>query len=90
MLSLYSSQCLCLACNVRFRYFLIILTFVTFGQALHQANRLENMVQLFKAESHAIGIKPVHEIDDAIAKFVLDNVSKKNGYIYFPDNIDIV
>ena len=40
-----------------------------FGKALHQANRLENMVQLLNAESHAIGIKQVHGIDDAIAKF---------------------
>ena len=30
----------------------------------------KNLVQLFNAESHAIGIKPVHGIDDAIAKFV--------------------
>ena len=39
----------------------------------------------FNAESHAIGIKPVHGIDDAISKFVLTNVSKKWIYIYiFP------
>ena len=48
------------------------LTFVAFGQALHQANILKNLVQLFNAESHAIGIKPVHGTDDAIAKFVFD------------------
>ena len=69
-------------------YFLIILTFVAFGQALHQANRLENLVQLFNAESHSIGIKPIRGIDDAIAKFVFDKCVK-NGYVYFPDNIDI-
>ena len=41
-----------------------------------------NLVQLFNAESHAIGIKPVHEIDDAIAKFVFDKcVEKMNMYI---------
>ena len=58
------------------------LTFVAFGQALHQANRLENLVQLFNAENHAIGIKPVHGIDDAIAKFVFDKcVEKKDMYI---------
>ena len=62
---------------------------VAFGQALHQANRLESLVQLFNAESHAIGIKPVHGIDDAIAQFVLDKCVEKNGYVYFPDNIDI-
>ena len=49
---------------------------------LHQANRLENLVQLFNAESHAIGIKPVHLIDDAIAKFVFDKcVEKMDMYI---------
>ena len=42
--------------------------FSVFEQGLHQATRLENMVQLFNAESQAIGIKPVHGIDDAIAK----------------------
>ena len=41
------------------------------------ANRLENLVQLFNAESHSNGINPVPKIDDAIAKFVLTNVSKK-------------
>ena len=65
------------------------LTFVAFGQALHQANRLENLVQLFNAEIHAIGIKPVHGINDAIAKFVFDKCFEKNGCVYFPDNIDI-
>ena len=44
---------------------------------------------LFNAESHAIGIMPVHGIDDAIAKFVFDKCVEKNGYVYFPDNIDI-
>ena len=54
------------------------LTFVAFGQDLRQANRLETLVQLFNAESHAIGIKPVHGIDDAITKnSFLTNVSKK-------------
>ena len=57
------------------------LTFVAFGQALHQANKLENLVQLFNAESHATVIKPVikpvHGIDDANAKFVFDKCVKK-------------
>ena len=53
------------------------LTFVAFGQALHQANILENLVQLFDAESHAIGIKPVHGINDEIPNSFLTNVSKK-------------
>ena len=36
----------------------------------------------FNAESHAIGIKPVHGIDDAIAKFVFDKcVEKMDIYI---------
>ena len=46
-------------------------------------------MQLFNAENHAIGIKPVHGIDDAIAKFVFDKCVKNNGYVYFLDNIDI-
>ena len=46
-------------------------------------------MQLLNAESHAIGIKPVHGIDDAIAKFVFDKCVENNGYVYFPDNIDI-
>ena len=53
------------------------LFFFVFDQTLHQATRLENLVQLFKAESHAIGIKPVNGIDNAIAKYVLTNLSKK-------------
>ena len=74
-----------LDCGISWSY---SLTFVAFGQALHQTNRLENLVRLFNAESHAIGIKPVHGIDDAIAKFVFDKCVEKNGYVYFPDNID--
>ena len=46
-------------------------------------------MQLFNAESNAIGIKPVHGIDDAIAKFVFDKCVENNGYVYYPDNIDI-
>ena len=45
-------------------------------------------MQLFNAESHAIGINPVHGIDDAIAKYVFDKFVKRNGYVYVPDNID--
>ena len=45
-------------------------------------------MQLFNAESHATGIKPVHGIDDANAKFVFDKCVEKNGYVYFSDNID--
>ena len=41
-----------------------------FDQALHLATILENLVQLFNAGNHAIGIKPVHGIDDVIAKYV--------------------
>ena len=52
-------------CGISWSY---SLTFVAFDPALHQANRLKNLVQLFNAESHAIGKKSVHEIDDAIAK----------------------
>ena len=45
-------------------------------------------MQLFNAESRAIRIKPVLGFDDAIAKFVFDKCVEKNGYVYFPDNID--
>ena len=82
MISLSSLQCLCLACNVYLWYFLIILTFVAFGQALHQANILENLVQLLNAESHTIGIKPAHGIDDAIAKFVLYQMCRNKMDMY--------
>ena len=41
-------------------------------------------MQLYKAESHAIGIKPVHEIDDAIAKFVFDKCVEKKRICIFP------
>ena len=59
------------------------LLFLFFGQALHQATGLENLVQLFNAENYPIGIKPVHGIDGKIAKyvFVLPNLSK-NGYVF--------
>ena len=60
--------------------------FFVFDQALHQATRLEILVQLFNVESHGIGIKPVHGIYDAIAKCVFDKFVKRNGYV--PDNID--
>ena len=60
------------------------LLFCVFDQALHQAARLENLVLQFIVENHAIGIKPVHGIDDAILRKLL----KKNGYVFVPDNID--
>ena len=66
-----------------------LLLLLLVSQALHQANRLEILVQLFNAESHAIGIKPVHGIGDAFAKFFFDKCVEKNEYVYFPDNIDI-
>ena len=84
--SAFVSPAMCY-CGISLSY---SLTFVAFGQALHQASRLENLVQLFiNAESHAIGIKPVHGIGDATAKFVFDKCVEINGYVYFPDNIDI-
>ena len=86
MLSLSSSQCLfwpaMCYCGISLSY---SLTFVAFGQALHQANRLENLVQLFiNAESHTNGIKPVHGIDDAIAKFVFDKCVEIMWICIFP------
>ena len=65
-------------------YFLVILTYFF---VFDQATRLENLVQLFNAESHANGIKPVHGIDDAIAKYVFDKFVEKNRYAYVPDNM---
>ena len=50
---------------------------------------MADLVQLFNAKSHTFGIMPVHGIDDAIAKFVFDKCVEKNGYVYFPDNIDM-
>ena len=50
---------------------------------------MENMVQLFDAESHAIGISQSMELMMRWQNSFLTNVSKKNGYVYFPDNIDI-
>ena len=38
------------------------------GLALHQATRSENLVQLFNAANHTVGIKTVHRIDNAVAK----------------------
>ena len=55
-------------------YFLVILTYLF---VFDQATRLENLVQLFNAESHANEVKPVHGIDDAIAKYVFDKVVEK-------------
>ena len=66
-------------CGISWSY---SLTFVAFDPALHQANRLENLVQLFNAESHAIGIKSVHGIDDAIAKLVFDKCALDNVKLY--------
>ena len=45
-------------------------------------------MQLFNAGSHAIGIKPVHGINDAIAKYLFDKFVTRNGYVYVPDNVD--
>ena len=33
---------------------------------------MKNLMQLFNAESNAIGIKPVHGIDNANTKYVFD------------------
>ena len=44
-------------------------------------------MQLFNAESHTFGVKRVHGIDDAIAKFIFDECVEKNGYVYFRDKL---
>ena len=43
-------------------------------------------MQLFNAESRAIGIKPERHFDDAIAKYVFDKFVKRN--VYVPNNIN--
>ena len=50
----------------------------------NQVIRLEILVQLFNAESHAIGIKPVHGTGDAFAKYVSDKFVEKMA-MYAPD-----
>ena len=57
------------------------------GLALHKATRSENLVLLFNAANHSVGIKTVHRIDNAVAKNVLDKFVE-NEYVYVPDNID--
>ena len=42
------------------------------GLALHQATRSENLVQLFNAANHTIGIDTVRRFENAIANNVLD------------------
>ena len=51
--------------------------FFVFDQPLHQTTRLENLVQLFNAESRTIGIKPERRIDDVIQSTFLTNLSKE-------------
>ena len=55
-----------------------------FDQALQQATRLESLAQLVNAESHPVGIKSVHGIDDAIAKYVSDKFIKKQWICICP------
>ena len=57
------------------------------GLALHQAIRSENLVQLFNAANHTIGIDTVRRFDNAIANNVLDRFVG-NGYVYIPHNIE--
>ena len=55
------------------------------GLALHQQTRLENLVQLFNAETHTVVIMTVDGIDNAIAKYVLTYLSQMDKQ---SDNID--
>ena len=48
---------------------------------LHQATRSENLMQVFNAEKHAMGIKTVNGIDNAIVKYVLTNLSQIDMYM---------
>ena len=82
MLSLSSSQCLVWPamcdCGIpdHTTHFLLLLLAKLY-------TRQTDWKTWFNAESHAIGIKPVHGIDDAIAKFVFDKcVAKMDIYIF--------
>ena len=55
--------------------------------ALHQATRSENLMKLFNAENHAISIKTVHGIDNAITKYAFDKFVA-NEFVYVPNNVD--
>ena len=57
------------------------------GLVLHQVPRSENLVQLFNAANHTIGIDTVPRFDNAIANNVLDRFVA-NGYVFIPDNIE--
>ena len=47
-------------------------------------NRLENLVQLSNAESHAVEMKPFHGIDNAIAKRGFGQMCQKKWICIFP------
>ena len=49
--------------------------------------RSENLVQLFNAANHTIGIDTVPRFDNAIANNVLDRFVA-HGYVFIPDNIE--
>jgi len=56
------------------------------GLALHQATRSENLVNLFHAAGHTIGIDTVRRIDTTIANDILRKY-EQCGYIYIPSGI---
>ena len=56
------------------------------GMTLHQATRSEQLINLFHAAGHTIGIDTVRCIDTTIANAVLDEY-EANGYVYIPGNI---
>ena len=47
---------------------------------------LLNLVKLFHAANHTIGIDTVRRIDTTIAENIVDRFAK-NGYVYIPENI---
>ena len=68
-------------------YFLIILTyFCCFWSSFTPGKQIGEPGATFQCRKSRYWYKASpHGIDDAIAKFVLEI----NGFVYFPDNIDI-
>lgn len=59
---------------------------VALGLTLHQATRSEQLVKLFHAAGHTIGIDTVRRIDTTIANDILDKY-EANGCVYLPEGI---
>ena len=58
---------------------------IELGLSLHQATRSENLVKLFHATNHVVGIEMIRRLDNAIAVNVFDK-NVENGNVYIPGN----